>query len=142
MLKTSKKNKYLSSLPRIKGENSNYSNYLFSSTNQERQLVCQSQPQNQVLSPLQRFSYINIGKTSHSPWRPCFSTNQNNLNNFGRALVVTQGPFVPNPKESHLVILTLILTINHSKRQENQIKILPKTVIKLGQIRSSLHPRH
>ena len=28
--------------------------------------------------------YIDIGKISHSPWRPCFLTNPNGLNNFGR----------------------------------------------------------
>ena len=30
------------------------------------------------------FPCICIGKTGHVPWQPCFSTNQNNLNNFGR----------------------------------------------------------
>ena len=46
-------------------------NYLWNS----RQLLQVSK----VLS----FPFINIGKTRHASRRPCFSINQNNLNNFG-----------------------------------------------------------
>ena len=31
-----------------------------------------------------KIPYINIGKTGHLPWWPCFSTNQNNLNTLCR----------------------------------------------------------